>query len=190
LTLQYRGGSTVTVRRMKMATTDLNPQTDSLTRRRFIGPVGTVARVLVGLLLLGSVVEGHLSAGVHLWAWVLGLVGFPLVVLVWQGWRARRHPPRLEATGPVAHMVNIAVFGALYLTTWYAPALSVTSDAALLFYGTSMLFAAVRGYAGCEVLAVSNWVLRRDDQIGCALFWPVDTAEHRQATVASRRAAD
>jgi len=40
-----------------------------------------------------------------------------------------------------------------------------------------MLVAAVRGYAGCEVLAVSNWVLRRDDQIGCMLFWPPDTAE-------------
>jgi hypothetical protein len=30
---------------------------------------------------------------------------------------------------------------------------------------------------------VSNWVLRRDDQIGCMVFWPVDTAEsgHRDA---------
>jgi len=25
---------------------------------------------------------------------------------------------------------------------------------------------ALRGYAGCEVLAVSNWLLRRDDQVG------------------------
>jgi len=74
-------------------------------------------------------------------------------------------------------LVYIAVFVALYLTPSYAPALSVTSDAALLFYGTSMLVAAVRGYVGCEVLAVSNWVLRRDDQIGCMLFWPPDTAE-------------
>jgi hypothetical protein len=41
-----------------------------------------------------------------------------------------------------------------------------------------MLLAAVRGYAGCEVLAVSNWLLGRDDQIGCLLFWPVDHAEH------------
>jgi hypothetical protein len=141
--------------------------------------------VLVGVLLVGSVAEGHLSAGFHPWAWVLGLVGFPAVVLVWQRWRARRHPGRLKATGAVAHVVNIAVFGALYLTTWYAPALSVTSDAALLFYGTSMLLAAARGYAGCEVLAVSNWLLRRDDQIGCMVFWPVDTAEHHRQAVAS-----
>jgi hypothetical protein len=49
--------------------------------------------------------------------------------------------------------------------------LAVTSDAALVFYGALMLLAAVRGYAGCEVLAVSNWLLGRDDQIGCMPFW-------------------
>jgi hypothetical protein len=66
------------------------------------------------------------------------------------------------------------VVAALYATPWYAPRLGFTSDAALLFYGASMLLAAARGYAGCEVLAVSNWLLRRDDQVGCVLFTPVD----------------
>lgn len=56
-------------------------------------------------------------------------------------------------------MLNIGVFLALYLTPEKAPPRSVTSDAALLFYGASMLLAALRGYAGCEVLAVSNWLL-------------------------------
>jgi hypothetical protein len=59
------------------------------------------------------------------------------------------------------------VFLALYL-------LEPTSDATLIFYGASMLLAALRGYASCEVLAVSNWLLRRDDQVGCAVFWPID----------------
>ena len=35
------------------------------------------------------------------------------------------------------------------------------------------------GNAGCEVLAVSSWLLGRDDQIGCLLFWPIDHAERR-----------
>ena len=32
---------------------------------------------------------------------------------------------------------------------------------------------------------MSNWVLRRDDQIGCMVFWLVDTAEsgHRDAVL-------
>lgn len=42
-----------------------------------------------------------------------------------------------------------------------------------------MLIAAARGYAGCEVLAVPNWILRRDDQVGCLIFSPVDRLEQR-----------
>jgi hypothetical protein len=136
-------------------------------RRRGIGPLGITARVVVGGLLLASVTWGHLTRGFHLSAWLLGLVGFPALLLAGQWLRARRTPTPLRATGPVAHALNLAVFLVLYLV-------EPTSDAALLFYGASMLLAAVRGYAGCEVLAVSNWLLGRDDQIGCALFWPID----------------
>jgi hypothetical protein len=136
-------------------------------RQRQIGALGTIARIIVGALLLGSVIQGHVARGFHLSAWLLGLVGFPAVVAGLQWLRARRTPTRLEATGVVGHAVNLAVFLALYLS-------EPTSDAALLFYGASMWLAAVLGYAGCEVLAASNWLLGRDDQVGCALFWPVD----------------
>ena len=98
-------------------------------------------------------------------------MGFPALLVAGQWLRARRSPTPLRATGPVAHALNVAVFVVLYL-------LEPTSDAALLFYGASMWLAAVRGYAGCEVLAVPNWLLRRDDQVGCTLFWPVDQLEH------------
>lgn len=139
-------------------------------RRRGIGPLGTAARVTVGLVLLGSVVGGHLARGFHPSSWVLGLLGFPALLVVLQWLRARRTPTRLEATGPISHAVNLAVFLVLYL-------LEPTSDAALLFYGASMLLAALRGAAGCEVLAVPNWLLGRDDQVGCAAFWPIDRLE-------------
>ena len=46
-----------------------------------------------------------------------------------------------------------------------------------VFYGLSMLLAALRGYAGCEALAISNWLLKRDDQLGCLVFGPVDYTE-------------
>jgi hypothetical protein len=79
----------------------------------------------------------------------------------------------------VASVVNLAVVAALYLTPWYLPALSFTSDAAMIFYGTSMLLAAARRYASCEVLAVSNLILHRNDRIGCVVFAPVDALECR-----------
>ena len=142
-------------------------------RQRKIGPLGTTARIVVGALLLGSVLWGYLARGFHPSAWILGLVGFPAVVVGLQWLRARRTPTRLEATGPVGHAVNLGVFLVLYL-------LEPTSDAALLFYGASMWLAALWGYAGCEVLAVSNWLLGRDDEVGCAIFWPLDQLEHHR----------
>lgn len=128
-------------------------------------------------MLLGSVVRGQVSACLVLASWTLGLVGFPAVLLAWQRVRARRGLARLQATGPLGLALNAAVFLAFYLTPWYAPPLSFTSDAALSFNGASMLLAAVRGYAGCEVLPISNWLLRRQDQVGCVVFSPIDYAE-------------
>jgi hypothetical protein len=153
-----------------MAMIDVHRQPTA--RRRGIGPIGTGGRLLVGVALLASVSWGHLARGFHPWSWALGLLGFPALLVAWQWLRARRTPTRLQATGPLAHALNLAVVVALYL--W-----EPTSDAALVFYGASMLLAALRGYGGCEVLAVPNWLLGRDDQIGCAVLWPIDRAERR-----------
>jgi hypothetical protein len=158
-------------------------------RGRAIGPIGTVARVVVGLAalvggMLGgqlTVIDGQLRSHFETVPFLVGALVFPAVVLALQWLRALWMPKRFEATGPVATALNILVFVALVFTPSYAPALSVTSDAALVFYGGSMLVAALRGYGGCEVLAISNWILRRDDQIGCLVFGPLDAAEHRQA---------
>ncbi len=144
-----------------------------------IGRGGTLARAVVGSALLADVIVAHATGGWPLGSWVLALVVFPGAVLAWQARRARTGAPRLVATGPVAHVANLGVFLALYLGGEPVPALEPASDAALIFYAGSMLLAAVRGYPGCEVLAVSNWLLGRDDQVGCAVFFPVDVLEHR-----------
>ncbi len=146
---------------------------------RHIGTVGTAARTVLGVIMVGSVVVGHVRGDFDPAPFVLGLAVFPAGVLVWQRRWGRRHPERLVVTGPLGYPLTVAVFSALYFTWWYAPSVSALSDAALLFYGTSMLAAAVSGYGGCEVLAISNWILRRDDQIGCLLFEPVDRAERQ-----------
>lgn len=49
----------------------------------------------------------------------------------------------------------------------------------LIFVGSSLLLAALRGDAGCEFLALSNWLLRRSDQMACAVFTPIDSLEQR-----------
>jgi hypothetical protein len=168
-----------------MAETQLNRIENG--RRRQIGLIGTIVRIILGLGLLAyglsggkiMVSNGQLQLGFELPGVILGVFAFPAVLLIWQSLRARRDPTRFQATGPLGTAINMGVFFALVLTPWYAPRLSFTSDAALIFYGASMLLAAVRGYGGCEVLAISNWVLRRDDQVGCLVLGPVDDAERR-----------
>lgn len=151
--------------------------------RRRIGPLGTAARVSVAVVFLAPGAGGRFDPEDFL----AGLVVFPAILLGWHWWRSRRTPARLDATGPVGFAVNAAVFAALYLTPLYAPVLTPTSDGVLIFYGASMLLAAVRGYAGCEVLAISNALLRRDDQVGCLLFSPLDAVERRLRGSADRR---
>lgn len=90
--------------------------------------MGAAARTIVGALLLGSVVQGHLAS------WALGLLGFPAMLLAWQWPQARRTSARLEVTGPPGHALN---------------------------------------------LAVPNWPLRRDNQIGAAVFRPSEHLERR-----------
>jgi hypothetical protein len=167
--------------------TETNMNQSEIARRRQIGTIGTVARVLIGLFMLlygltGGRVEtmsGRVRTGFDPLSVAIGVVAFPVALLAWQWLRARTAQTRYEATGPLATTINIAVFIALVLTPRYAPQLSFTSNAALVFYGASMLLAAARGYGGCEVLAISNWILRRDDQIGCLVLSPIDDYERR-----------
>ena len=154
-------------------------------RPRHIGAIGTSARVVLGLIFLafglvgGKVIVSHgqLQTGFSLLSAALGLVVLPAALVGWHWLRGRHTPNRFEATGPLATTLNMLILFALVLTPWYAPPLAFTSGAALLFYGASLLLAARRGYAGCEVLAVSNWLLRRDDQVGCLVLSPIDHLE-------------
>ncbi len=117
---------------------------------RDIGPIGSTARMVLGFWLAA-----------------------------WHWWRIHRNPARFQDTSLLSFALSVALPLALYFTWWYAPAFSVTSDAVLLFVGGSMVLAALRGYAGCELLALSNWLLRRSDQIACAVFTPIDSVELR-----------
>jgi len=148
--------------------------------KRAIGPIGTGARIILGFILFGSVFYGQIIKGpFRPLPWVIGLLIFPALFLSWQYLRARRNPARLEATGPVASVLNVVIFFAFYFTFVYAPSIDFMSDAVLIFYGLSMLLIALRGSGGCEALAISNWLLKRDDQLGCLVFSPIDAAERK-----------
>jgi hypothetical protein len=138
--------------------------TRSVTRRR-IGPWGTGARAIVG----AAMVVGAFIGGVERFDAGLGLLAFPLTVSAFVALRGPSATP-IRLTGLEGHCLNCALIVGVFVL---APV------AAFLFYGTSMLVAAARGYGGCELFALSNWLWRRDDQIACPVFHAVDLAERR-----------
>ena len=149
------------------------------TRQRSIGPLATTLRVAVAFGLL------YLAGGADGWPWdvdwydvVGGLFVLPaLTVLL--GLVARRYSSKpLRVTGPGSHAVNCAVIVALVANPY-------TGGAAALFYASMLLVAALRGQPGCEVTVLSNGILRRDDQVGCPLFAPVDAAERRRSVAST-----
>ncbi len=150
--------------------------------RRDIGPFGTLARLVAGLLLIGIIVYGQLVSSGHLSpiTWALGLIGFPALVLAGHFWWIRRNPAHFQGASPLSFLLSIALPLAPYLIGLYVPPLWFTSDATIIFVGSSLVLAAFRGYAGCEFLALSNWLLHRTDQLACAVFTPIDYLDQRK----------
>jgi hypothetical protein len=149
--------------------------------RREIGPVGTAARIVVGLLAIyiasGSTFPFEPEDA------VIGLIVLPALAVA-LGLLARRyaHGP-IKFTGPLGIALNLAVIVALIANPY-------TGGGATIFYGTTMLIAAWRGQAGCEGTVISNWILGRNDQIGCPTFAPIDEVEahvRRRAAMADAR---
>jgi hypothetical protein len=140
-------------------------------RQRAIGPRGTAARIAVGIVFI---LVGGLGGGGIDWSAIgLGLAAMPALAALAQLARLTVARSSLHATDTLASCVNLVIVAILLVTPW-------TSHPTCVFLGASMLLAAWRGYAGCETLAISNWLLRRDDQVGCVLFTPLDNLEaHR-----------
>ncbi|MGH3114622.1 MAG: hypothetical protein ACRDOP_14270 [Gaiellaceae bacterium] len=103
---------------------------------------------------------------------MLGLFAFPAATVA-VGLAAQRYADGpLRFTGQLGLALNTAVIVALYVNPY-------TADAAALFYGVTLLVAAWHALPGCEGTVLSNWILRRDDQVGCPIFTPIDDAEAR-----------
>ncbi|MGH2783600.1 MAG: hypothetical protein ACRDLA_19735 [Thermoleophilaceae bacterium] len=125
--------------------------------------------------------------GIGWWDVAASLVAFPLiaaashalVVGLYERYAPRQlERPHLICSGPTCAVICLVV-GAAALLTILTP---IDEVAIWVFFGASMLVAAVRGYGGCEVLAFPNAITGRRDQIGCMLYGPIDALEARRGT--------
>ncbi len=150
-------------------------------RKRAIGPIGTIEHFIMGPVLIyfgfNSPLEDiapvtSISLLPGYWDDLfVGLIMLPLVMVVVQlTWNWLKNEP-LKATGRMGFTINILITIILFYTPLHH---------AMWFYlGFSLLVAAIRGYAGCEVMAISNWVTGRNDQVGCVIFSPLDAIEKK-----------
>ncbi len=121
-------------------------------------------------------VPGHLfngaSRGLRWYDAALGLLVLPGAMLTLSLIARHRRTGPLRFTGTAGTVLNCAVIMGLVINPY-------TARGAELFYGATLLVAAWRGQRGCESTVLSNWILGRDDQVGCPVFAPIDHAETR-----------
>lgn len=151
--------------------------------RRTIGPWGTAVRAAAGIAGIAWAVAvphehplmdlpGSSSDAIGL---LVGLVVAPAVLTLAVLIRGR-NAPRIHLGHVAACLVTLVT---VIVAQFYPAAVLVTVSAPLL------LLAAV-GRQGCELLAVSNLVLRRNDYLFCLPFSPIDRWELGHAGESAR----
>lgn len=94
-----------------------------------------------------------------------------------------RYAPRGDAwTHSHTWFINLSVLASvLVIATALTYATPIDAGAIWLFFGISMIVAALRGDAGCEVLAFANATSGHRDSTGCVAFAPIDLVDNRLA---------
>ncbi|MGH2923380.1 MAG: hypothetical protein ACRDKH_05050 [Solirubrobacterales bacterium] len=152
---------------------------------REIGPIGTAARAVGGLIAIAVPIA---IEGIGWWDVGVALLALPLVAvavstLVTAGYR-RFAPEALTRTHAICSAPACVLCGAVIAVGIAIAALTPAGAVAIWsFFGVSMLVAAARGYGGCEILALPNAFTGRRDQVGCILYTPIDRAESRGRSV-------
>ncbi|KAA1428780.1 DUF6410 domain-containing protein [Nocardioides antri] len=159
-----------------------------MTNGRTIGPVGTVARVIGGVAFL---VLGVVYAELTWWDLLVAVFVLPGVavaaavivnrIIADPSLRTRARSAWSGVQIVASAFVIAAVLGLGTALTFVSP---VDGGSLYVFVGLSMLLAAARGYAGCEILAVPNLVLGRQDAIWCPIYSPLDRTD-RDSDLAS-----
>ncbi len=143
-----------------------------MSERCTAGPVGRILRLLVGIALLIEA-SRHLSGATALMnvqalATAGGLVAFYAFV----------HLMISKYVSAIHHCFGAAIaIGPVCLV--YILGGGIGQLSALLFVGLSLLVAAARADAGCEVMSIPSLLFGRSTHLICVVFSPIDWVEGR-----------
>lgn len=142
---------------------------------------GTVARGAVGVgLLVIAVTTQHLSW----WDVAAAVLVLPaLAVMTAAAVNRLVGRTRLARTARIpwsptqimaAAVILAVVLGVGVALTYVSP---IDGGALYAFFGMSMVIAAVKGFDGCEILALPSLVFGRTEAIWCPLYSPLDAID-------------
>jgi hypothetical protein len=153
--------------------------------RRQIGPLGTLARIAGGVVAIALPIA---LDGLTVFEAAIALIALPLIAaiaapLITSIFR-RLAPNALQSRQAICSAPGCSLIAVMVVANSALVDLTSANGNVTIWVwlGASMLVAAARGYGGCEVLAVSNLITGRREEIGCILYTPIDLLE------ASRRA--
>jgi hypothetical protein len=158
---------------------------------RAMGPVGTGARAIAGGVLILVPIA---SDGLARWDAFGALIVLPALSVALDRLLAVGVSRLAAATGRLTSEVTrtwsvhlsalILLFASATALTYVTP---IDADAIWLFFGVSLVVAAIRGDAGCEAVAIPNAIFGRRERTGCVAFRLVDSLEGRSGASARQR---
>lgn len=146
------------------------------------GPIGRVSRIVVGVLVLGSI-TGFYFNGSGQFALRSAAVGAGLIVIY-----VLLH--RLVATRPgsvggwlgsVVALIPLVLVYVLGINGGPIFGAGEGQLGALSFLGVSLVLAGLRGDSGCEVMAVPSALSGKPCYLFCPVFSPIDRFEQRKS---------
>jgi hypothetical protein len=156
---------------------------NSRARARALGPIGTAARAIAGTVLVLVPIASH---GLARWDIFAALIVLPALSVALDRLLAAGVTRLAEVSGRLASDVTrtwtvhltalVAILASATALTYVTP---IDAGAIWLFFGVSLVVAAVRGDAGCEAVAIPNAIFRRRERTGCVAFALVDSLEGR-----------
>jgi len=157
----------------------VNSQT-LLQRSRQAPPVGRVLRILLGLALMVYVAPVYFRVPVPLAVTslllIVGLIGIYSLIHTTV---SQRIVPLRSGLGAI--VANGALVVLYFMGATRLPIIGHGAGelAAVTFLGISLVVAGVRAVPGCELMAIPGVFFRKNSQLACLIFSPIDKLEHK-----------
>lgn len=149
---------------------------------REIGPWGTTTRALAGAALIAwAVAVPH----EHPWLDLPGAGSRPLGSLIGGLVVPTALTLAVLMRGRAKPALRLGAGSALAVTGAWVVLVQIYPVAMLVAVGVPLVVMAVAGRCGCELMAIPNLLLRRNDYLFCLPFSPIDAWERSRASRSS-----